>query len=169
MKRRGLTVARLFILLVAFLSAPVFAGYSPGTASCFEELGAAVTSRAGSQCSSGGCRILSYSPSNAVATVISGSTVYSYTVSVCDSVNSVLPSSAVITPWYGSDPGTVSACGSVVNTVGGVSGSSSGVVQLAGWSMTADEGALIGVSVVSLFAVAAVFKVLSKTGGDSND
>ena len=106
------------------------AGYSPGTALCFAELGEAVTSRAGSSCSSGSCRLLSYSPSNGAAIVIVGSSISTYSIAPCATVNASLSSGVVSTPWYGSDPGTVSSCGSTVNASGGISGSGSGYVEM---------------------------------------
>lgn len=175
MKRQVLTVARLLLLLVAFLSAPAFAGYS-ATGNCYATLQEAASRafyyyNASGQCASGDCRILSYVPTSGTAQVISNGQIKELVIPVCDVVNATLPSYIQPSPWYGSDPGTVSACGSTVNTSGGIGGSSGGssTATLVGWSMTADEGAQIGVAVVGLFALAAVFKVLSKTGGSNSD
>lgn len=168
-----LIVARCLFLFVACLSFPVFAGYS-GNGQCFATIQEAVSRVAyyhNGICTTGDCRILSYVPTSGTAQVISQASILALSVSPCEAPDSVLPAYILPTPWYGSDPGTVSACGSTVNTTGGVSGGSAagGAVQLAGWSMTPEEGAQIGVAVVSLFALAAVFKVLSKVGGSNSD
>lgn len=152
-----------FILgaVLAFLSLPVFSGYSPGTSLCFAELGEAVTSRAGSLCVSGACRILSYSPSNAAAIVISGSTISTYSISPCANVNTVLPASSAPTPWYGTDPGTVSACGSIVQTSGGIAGSGgSGISELVPFSMSVSDAQSIAVSILFIWAIAFAYKLL---------
>lgn len=168
-------MVKFLFVLVAFLSAPAFAGYS-ATGYCYATLQEAA-SRAfyyyngSGQCAAGDCRILSYVPTSGTAQVISNGQIKELVVPPCEVVNATLPSYIQPSPWYGSDPGTVSACGSTVNTNGGITGSGGGpsTATLIGWSMTAEEGAQIGVAVVSLFALAAVFKVLSKTGGSNSE
>lgn len=42
-------------------------------------------------------------------------------------------------------------------------------VKLAGFSLTDDQGVLIGVGVATMFCVAGIFKVLAKTGNERDD
>lgn len=153
-------IARLCFAFLLLCSGAAQAGYSPGNSSCFAELGEAITSRAGSACSSGSCRLLSYSPSNAAAVVIIGAGLANYSISPCETINAVLPSGSVSTPWYGSDPGTVSSCGSTVNTNGGLSGSGSGYVDMtpAQKSENYADGLQLGWSIAS--AVLAVWGLM---------
>lgn len=121
--------------------------------------------------STGGGRILSYTPVSGYTQVIVNNSVGGFTIRQCETVNTNDLFGGSPMPWYGSDPGTVSACGSQVQTQGGVSGSGSsgGVMSLAGWSMTAEEGVQIGVAIAGLFALAAVFRQLTRVGGSEKD
>lgn len=127
----------LVFLLLWWLAPASFAGYQ-GIGGCFDTLSEAATTYAVAwtgQCGNGGCRILSYTPVSGAAQVIVGGKIETYTITVCSAPPVVLPSGQLPTPWYASDTGTVSACGSTVGTSGGVSGGGgggtvSGVVRL---------------------------------------
>jgi hypothetical protein len=169
MKRRGLTVPRLFFLLIAFLSAPVFAGYGSAY-NCYATLGEAASRtmyyfNGSGLCGSGQCRILSYVPVSGEVQLIADGYVRSLSVPPCDPVDSVLPSFIQPSPWYGSDPGTVSACGSTVQTNGGISGSgsgSSGPVELLPLSISVADAQNVLVAILMLWAIAWIFKAISR-------
>lgn len=129
--RRGL------VFLLLWWLAPAHAGYQ-GPGGCFDTLSEAATSFAVAftgQCGNGSCRILSYTPVSGAAQIIVGGKIETYTISVCSSPPVPLSGGQQPTPWYASDSGTVSACGSTVGTSGGVTGGGgggtvSGVVRL---------------------------------------
>lgn len=157
-------MAKVFAFFVLSLLGPsAFAGYQ-GYSSCYATLGEAVTKVAylyTGQCATGSCRILSYVPVSGQAQVIVGGSIQSFTVTPCSSAPVPLDSGLVATPFYASDSGTVSACGATVSGAGGVSGGTGGgTATLSGWSMSAEEGALIGVAVTALFALAATWRML---------
>lgn len=133
---------RVAVLLFGLLGLlPVaHAGYQ-GYSSCFATLEEAVTNVAvqfSGSCGGGSCRILSYTPvSGAVQVIISGR-IQLYTIPACSSPSAVLPSGQQPTPWYASDSGTVSACGSTVSGSGGVAGGATGGV-LSFYTPTAEE------------------------------
>lgn len=162
-------MARILFILVAFLSAPAFAGYS-ATANCYATLPEAASRAAyyyngSGQCASGDCRILSYVPTSGTAQVISNGQILGLTIPACDVVNSTLPSYIQPSPWYGSDPGTVSACGSTVQTNGGIAGSgsgSSGPVELLPFSISVADAQNVLVAILMLWAIAWIFKALSR-------
>lgn len=162
----------LAFFVLSLLGPSAFAGYQ-GYSSCYATLGEAVTKVAylfTSQCGSGNCRILSYVPVTGQAQVIVGGSIQTFTVTSCASATVPLDGGLVATPFYASDTGTVSACGATVSGAGGVSGGSGGgVATLAGWSMTAEEGAMIGVAVASLFALAGVWRVLQSRDSESEE
>lgn len=166
-------MARVLVFFLLVLLGPsAFAGYQ-GYSSCYETLGEAVTKVAylfTSQCGSGNCRILSYVPVTGQAQVIVGGSIQTFTVTSCASLPVPLDSGLVATPFYASDSGTVSACGATVSGAGGVSGGSGGgVVTLSGWSMSPEEGAMIGVAVATLLALAATWRILQSRHSDSDE
>lgn len=170
---------RLFIVLFSLLSLPVFAdsGYN-GFGFCYQSLGEAVTAAAkytngAGYCVNGNCRILSYVPATFKAQVIDGGQIREYSIPPCTANTfSTLPTGVMPSPWYGSDPGTVSACGGTVAGSGGISGSSgsvSGSVTIA--SLTPEQitqafkdgqalGWGIAVSLVIAFSVVALKRAL---------
>lgn len=163
---------RIFVtFILCLLATGARAGYQ-GYGKCFDSLGEAVTSIAyvfNGACGSGSCRILSYVPVTGAAQVIVGGMITTYTISSCSAAISPLDAGLVATPWYASDSGAVSACGSTVAASGGVSGSGGGSAQLVGWSMTPEDGAAIGISVAGMFVLAAIFRQLNKMGSDRAD
>jgi hypothetical protein len=156
--------ARLFLIVLFFLSGAVQAGYSTN-GSCYETIQEAVSRAAyykNGICVSGDCRILSYVPTSSTAQVISQGVIVPLTITSCSVVDSTLPAYIQPSPWFGSDPGTVSACGSTVNTNGGVSGTGSGssaVTELTPEQKTQnfkdgmDIGWLISGSMVAVWAL----------------
>lgn len=125
MKRAAVLLLGLFGLL------PVAqAGYQ-GVGGCFGTLQEAATSFAVAwtgQCGNGSCRILSYTPVSGAAQIIIGGKLETFSIPACSSSTVTLPSGQQPTPWYASDSGTVSACGSAVSGTGGVTGGTSGGV-----------------------------------------
>lgn len=153
----------LAFFALSLLGPSAFAGYQ-GYSNCYATLGEAVTKVAylfTSQCGSGNCRILSYVPVTGQAQVIVGGSIQTFTVTSCAADPVPLDGGLVATPFYASDSGTVSACGATVSGSGGVSGGSGGgAATLAGWSMSSEDGALLGVAIAGLFALAAVWRLL---------
>lgn len=124
---------RAVVLLFGLLGLlPVaHAGYQ-GAGGCFGTLQEAATSFAVAwtgQCGNGSCRILSYTPVSGAAQIIIGGKLETYTIPACSSPPVALPSGQQPTPWYASDSGTVSACGSTVSGTGGVTGGTGGVLS----------------------------------------
>lgn len=115
---------RWFVALLLALPSLAFAGYS-GQGYCYGTLGEAVTKVAYAwtgQCANGSCRLLSYVPVTGAAQVIVGGKIETFTIMACESAPVALESGLTATPFYASDSGTVSACGSSVSGAGGVSG-----------------------------------------------
>lgn len=147
-------------------------GYN-GYGSCYQTLGEAVTAAAkftngAGYCVAGNCRVLSYVPATFIAQIIDGTNIRQYSIPPCSTTTTfaTLPSGVLPSPWYGTDPGTVSQCGGTTSTSGGISsssGSTSVVASLGGWSMTVEEGIQIAAAIVGLVAVAAVWKALIST------
>lgn len=161
---------RVFLgLILCAISSFSFAGYS-ATGNCYATLSEAASRaayyyNASGQCASGDCRILSYVPTSGTAQVISNGQIRELVVPVCEVVNATLPSYIQPSPWYGSDPGTVSACGSTVNTNGGISGSGSGAsgpVELLPFSISLLDAQTLVVSILMLWAVAWIFKAITR-------
>ncbi|MDX9943768.1 MAG: hypothetical protein RBS35_03130 [Azonexus sp.] len=74
-------------------------------------------------------------------------------------------------PWYGSDPGTVSACGSTVQTTGGVAGSGggSGVSELVPLSMSVADAQTLAASILGIWAIAFGFKSIYRILNDDDN
>lgn len=120
--------------------------------------------------STGGGRILSYTPVSGYTQVIVNNSVGGFTIRQCETVNTNDLFGGSPMPWYGSDPGTVSACGSEVQSQGGVVGSGGvGFASLAGWTMTSDEGAQLGIAIAGVFALASVFRLLARMGSEKDE
>lgn len=153
----------IFGAFLAFVSSLSFAGYS-ATGNCYATLSEAASRAAyyyngSGQCASGDCRILSYVPTSGTVQVISNGQILGLTIPACDIANSTLPSYIQPSPWYGSDPGTVSACGSTVQTTGGIAGSGgSGVSELVPFSMSLADAQSLAASILGIWAIAFVFK-----------
>lgn len=157
---------RLIFIFSLLISSSAHAGYS-FSGYCFASLSEAVTINAASYngsgwCQTGSCRILSYVPATQQATVINGTGLIPLSIAPCDNVTATLPSYMVPTPWYGSDPGTVSACGQTVSSGGGITGSSGGVLSIPVFDLTLDQARNIAQSILYLWAIAFVFRMLRK-------
>lgn len=119
---------RWLVALLLAVPSLASAGYS-GAGYCYATLGEAVTKVAYAwtgQCSNGSCRLLSYVPVTGAAQVIVGGKIETFTIMACESAPVALESGLTSTPFYASDSGTVSACGSSVAGGGGLSGGTSG-------------------------------------------
>jgi len=150
----------IIFIFVSLFSSFSNAGYS-SSSRCFSSIGEAVSDSAFSnwgECSNGACRILSYVPVSGQAQVISGGNVRTINVPSCDVVNSSFWGAP--SPWYASDSGTVSACGSNVNTGGGLSGSGGGTLSITALDLSVDQGAQIGGAILYLWAIAFVFRLV---------
>lgn len=114
------------VLVLLFCSGAQASGFDGTGGRCFATIEEAVTSAAyylnWGRCGTGTCRILSYTPTSGSAQVINGAELFTLTVSTCGVVNQTLPTGLYSTPWFGSDPGVVSACGSTVSPGGGLTG-----------------------------------------------
>jgi len=145
------------------------AGYGYG-GYCWATLSEAVGVYAQTHWGTSQGRILSYTPVSGAVQVIWNNQISAMAIVPCDPVITTDLFGASPMPWYGSDPGTVSACGSTVQTVGGVAGSGGGgSASLAGWSMTAEEGARLGVAIAGVFALAAVFRLMGRMGTEKDE
>lgn len=163
----------LFGLLLAVFSSLTFAGYA-GNGQCYSTIQEAVSRAAyykDGACTSGDCRILSFVPASGTAQVISQGSIIALSISPCDVVDSTLPTYIQPSPWYGSDPGTVSACGSTVQTTGGVAGSGggSGVSELVPLSMSVADAQTLAASILGIWAIAFGFKSIYRILNDDDN
>lgn len=149
-------------------------GYS-AQGSCFGTIEEAVSMEAyywnGSRsCTAGQCRILSYTPISGATAVMVGNYVLSFTIPRCTSSLSTLPSTTTPTPWFGSDPGVVSACGNTVSPTGGLQ--PSGTTGTSGQSVTSltpeqaleryNDGVTLGWGVAAAVAAAWAVAMIGK-------
>lgn len=166
------------VLAFLFCSGAQATGFDGSGGRCFATIEEAVTSSAyyvqWGRCGGGTCRILSYTPTSGSAQVINGSELFTLTISSCGTVNQTLPSGLYATPWFGSDPGVVSACGATVSPTGGLTGTGTGTGTGSGTVATAltpeqaleryNDGVALGwgvaLATVAAFGVAVLGKAI---------
>lgn len=157
-------LARLLFAVLVLASGAAQAGYGYGVY-CWGTLNEAVAVYAKVNWNATSIRILSYTPTTGNVQVVFNNNISAMSILPCDLVNTTDMYGATPTPWYGSDPGTVSACGSPVSPAGGVTGSGgASVAPLTEEQKTAlfNDGKEIGWG-LSLIAIVAF--VIRKMGG----
>lgn len=118
-------MARFVLVVLLFITGAARADGYASQHNCFATIEEAASMEAyrwngAGNCAAGQCRILSYVPTSGATSVLSNNSVLALTVPRCTGAFSTLPSFITPSPWFGSDPGVVSACGNTVSPTGGL-------------------------------------------------
>lgn len=118
-------MARLVLVVLFLITGAARADGYASQHNCFATIEEAASMEAyrwngSGNCANGQCRILSYVPTSGATSVMSNNSVLALTVPRCTGSFSTLPSFITPSPWFGSDPGVVSACGNTVSPTGGL-------------------------------------------------